>query len=94
MLPRTTFLLPLNLPPGKHTVTITFPDSQQTWRGIIAPDHGEAAYYMRLTRFTSGAFAWPPANLNMQNPPVSPAVAEERAAPAKRPARGDERYEK
>ncbi|MDB5297597.1 MAG: hypothetical protein JWO31_3580 [Phycisphaerales bacterium] len=52
MLPRTTFVLPLELPPGTHDVTVEFPvrGLTQTWRGIIAPDKGEATYYMRMQR--------------------------------------------
>jgi hypothetical protein len=33
MLPRTTFIVPLILPPGKHNVSVSFNDgSGQTWR--------------------------------------------------------------
>jgi hypothetical protein len=63
MLPRTVFLLPLKLSPGKHDVTVTFAYSgiRQTWRGLVVPDKGEATYYIRMQRWTSGAYTWPPA---------------------------------
>lgn len=69
MLPRTTFLIPLKLPPGRHEITIDFPGARnlrQTWRGIVAPDDDQttgraapdAAYYFRIQRFHSGAFEY------------------------------------
>lgn len=64
LLPRTTFLVPLALPPGKHDVTVRFPawmGLSQTWRGIVAPEQGEATYYIRMQRWNSGPFDWPPA---------------------------------
>ena len=64
-LPRTTFVLPLRLPPGKHTITVDFPavGLRQTWRGLVAPDQGEATYYFRMLRSATGPFDWPPAPL-------------------------------
>jgi tetratricopeptide (TPR) repeat protein len=60
MLPRSVFIVPLILPPGKHNVAVTFNDgSGQTWRGIIAPEQGEAAYYIRASRW-GGVKDWPP----------------------------------
>lgn len=68
MLPRTTFLLPLELPPGPHDVTVDFPDvpgQRQSWRGLVAPPPGgpEATYYFRMLRYRTGPFVWPPAAL-------------------------------
>jgi tetratricopeptide (TPR) repeat protein len=63
MLPRTIFLLPLQLPPGTHDLTISTPrpwSLRQTWRGIVAPKVGEATYYIRLQRSTNGEHTWPP----------------------------------
>jgi tetratricopeptide (TPR) repeat protein len=63
MLPRTVFLLPLELPPGTHDLAIGFPQSagmSQTWRGIVAPPSGEATYYFRLDRNHNGEHTWPP----------------------------------
>jgi tetratricopeptide (TPR) repeat protein len=70
MLPRTVFLLPLKLSPGKHDVTVAFPYAgmRQTWRGLIVPDKGEAAYYIRMQRWTNGEYTWPP-------PAMTPAVS-------------------
>lgn len=64
MLPRTVFVIPLHVDPGKHDVTIEFPHTyglRQTWRGLIVPqDGGEATYYFRMQRWNSGPFDWPP----------------------------------
>jgi tetratricopeptide (TPR) repeat protein len=69
-LPRTTFLLPLHLSPGKHDIAVTFPavGLRQTWRGLVAPSQGEATYYYRILRWSSGPYDWPP-------PPLPTAVA-------------------
>ncbi len=64
MLPRTVFLLPLHVAPGRHDVTVDFPNApglRQTWRGIEVPAEGEATYYFRMQRWNSGPFDWPPA---------------------------------
>jgi tetratricopeptide (TPR) repeat protein len=66
MLPRTVFLLPLQVPPGRHDITVEFPNApglQQTWRGIEVPAEGEATYYFRVQRWNNGPFDWPPAAL-------------------------------
>ena len=45
MLPRTVFLLPLKLTPGKHDITVRFPAAAglvQSWRDLEAPVQGEA----------------------------------------------------
>lgn len=66
MLPRSTFVIPLDLPPGTHEISIRFPGSgytsgyEQTWRGLVAPAQGEAAYYMRMRRWDAGEYVWPP----------------------------------
>jgi tetratricopeptide (TPR) repeat protein len=73
MLPRTVFLLPLHVSPGKHDVTIYFPHSaglRQTWRSIDVPEKGEATYYIRMQRSTSGVYTWPPVSSAPQD--VSP----------------------
>jgi tetratricopeptide (TPR) repeat protein len=73
MLPRTVFLLPLELPPGRHDVRVEFPDIpglRQEWRGIVAPDKGDATYYLHMQRYNPGPFDWPP-----------PAVAEATTEP-------------
>ena len=63
MTPRSVYLLPLNLPPGPHDITVAFPEAgrlQQSWRGLIAPPQGDATYYMRMNRWWPGPFDWPP----------------------------------
>lgn len=63
MLPRTTFILPLRVPPGTHNITIEFPNAPglyQTWRNIVVPDQGDVTYYFRMQRWSSGPFDWPP----------------------------------
>jgi tetratricopeptide (TPR) repeat protein len=67
MLPRTVFVLPLQAPPGRHDLTVYFPQSagmRQTWRDIVVPASGEATYYLRMQRWTSGEHYWPPPALN------------------------------
>ncbi len=62
MLPRTTYVLPIKLPPGQHDVTVEFSDGQrQTWRKLIVPEKQDATYYFRMLRWNSGPFDWPPA---------------------------------
>jgi tetratricopeptide (TPR) repeat protein len=66
MLPRTTYVIPLKVEPGTHEVTVEFPGHyssggvRQTWRNLAVPAQGEATYYMRMQRWTSGPFDWPP----------------------------------
>ena len=63
MLPRTTFVIPLDLNPGPHDVTVEFPNVpglRQTWRGLVVPEQGEATYYFRMERGNRGPFLWPP----------------------------------
>ncbi|MDB5356212.1 MAG: hypothetical protein JWN24_2665 [Phycisphaerales bacterium] len=66
MLPRTTFVIPLTLPPGKHDVSVDFPavpGLRQDWHGIEVPAEGEATYYFRTQRYNPGPFNWPPASM-------------------------------
>jgi hypothetical protein len=64
MLPRTTYVIPLSLPPGRHDISVSFPDLRgvrQEWRGLVAPPAGEeATYYFRMQRYSDGPHAWPP----------------------------------
>ena len=82
MLPRTTYLIPLDLPPGRHDVTVSFPDMgglRQEWRGLVAPPKGEeATYYFRMQRYSSGPYSWPP-------PAIAPAHPGVATQPATRP---------
>jgi tetratricopeptide (TPR) repeat protein len=76
MLPRSVFIVPLYLPPGRHNVSVSFNDgSGQTWRGIAAPEHGEAAYYIRTSRW-GGVRDWPPPGM----PPAPEVAAKEKVA--------------
>ena len=70
MLPRTTFVLPLELPPGTHDVTVQFPmpGLSQTWRGVRVPEKGEATYYIRMQRWQTQPRDWP---TDGQPPPVA-----------------------
>jgi tetratricopeptide (TPR) repeat protein len=60
MLPRTSFVIPLTLPPGKHDVTVEFPQSRSTgaqiWREIDAPSEGDTTYYMRIQSARHNAY--------------------------------------
>ena len=68
MLPRTTYVIPLKVDPGTHDVTVEFPAHRyggsggvrQTWRNLAVPARGEATYYMRMQRWASGPYEWPP----------------------------------
>lgn len=66
MLPRSTFVIPLELPPGRYNISVTFPAThstpayEQTWHQLEAPPTGEATYYLRMRRWHSGPFHWPP----------------------------------
>jgi tetratricopeptide (TPR) repeat protein len=61
-LPRSVFLIPMQLSPGPHDVTLTFPTGdQQTWHGLIAPPAGqENAYYYRMLNSLPPDHYWPP----------------------------------
>ena len=66
MLPRTSFVIPLTLPPGKHDITVDFPEARgqfQTWRNLEAPATGDATYYFRMGSYNQGPFTWPPPTL-------------------------------
>jgi tetratricopeptide (TPR) repeat protein len=59
MLPRTVFVLPLHIPPGKHDVTVEFPawpGVRQQWQGLDVPQTGESTYYLRLGRYDVGPY--------------------------------------
>lgn len=57
VLPRATYILPLTLTPGTHTVTISLSDgSTQTWTNLQAPAQGESTLYLRLHRFSGYAY--------------------------------------
>jgi tetratricopeptide (TPR) repeat protein len=71
LLPRTTFVLPMKVPPGAHELKVDFPEIgvlRQTWRGLIVPESGEATYYMRMQRTHEGPFDWPPPALVQAQP--------------------------
>ena len=76
-LPRSTFAIPLSLPPGRHDLTVTFPSfggQRQTWRGLDVPATGEATYYVRMHRYEANDQAWPPATLTGWPEPATPAT--------------------
>lgn len=79
MLPRTVYLVPVSMPPGKHDITIEFPQARglrQTWRGLVAPSEGDATYYFRPQRYNPGPFDWPP----VRRPPAPRPAAQSPAA--------------
>jgi hypothetical protein len=62
MLPRTVFVVPVQVPPGKHDVTVEFPalpGFKQRWLGLEAPEKGDAAYYIHIDRYNPGPYQWP-----------------------------------
>ncbi|HEX8521075.1 MAG TPA: hypothetical protein VF669_02385 [Tepidisphaeraceae bacterium] len=63
LLPRTVYILPMKVAPGKHEISVQFPgaDVRQTWRNLDVPEEGEATYYFRMNRWNEGPFDWPPA---------------------------------
>ncbi|MDB5328564.1 MAG: hypothetical protein JWM57_4133, partial [Phycisphaerales bacterium] len=67
MVPRTVFLLPLTVAPGKHDITVDFPavEVSQTWRQLVVPDRGDVTYYFRMNRWFPGPFTWPPMPLDV-----------------------------
>lgn len=70
--PRTTFVIPVTLPPGEHDLTIELPDAAhltQRWQGIVAPPQGEAVYYFRLQRGVNGPFQMQKEEVRMMNGP-------------------------
>jgi hypothetical protein len=72
MLPRTTFILPLPLPPGAHDITVQFANGvYQTWRGLVIPSQGEATYYFRMQRWATGPFNWPPPGIGAPPQPLA-----------------------
>ena len=79
MLPRTTYVIPLTLPPGQHDITVAFPDVpgvRQTWRGLVAPPAGEeATYYFRMQRYNDAANIWPPPAIARTQPDPAPHAA-------------------
>jgi hypothetical protein len=65
MLPRTTFILPLRTSPGTHDTSAEFPDRvRQVWHNLVIPPNGEATYYLRMQRWASGPYDWPPPAIN------------------------------
>jgi tetratricopeptide (TPR) repeat protein len=88
MLPRTCFVIPLKLEPGRHDVTIDFPEVpglRQTWRGIEAPGaDAEATYYFRMQPNLPGPYDWPPPAIVRSMPPArgTPAAGQPTKPPA------------
>jgi tetratricopeptide (TPR) repeat protein len=81
MLPRTSFVIPLTLPPGKHDITVDFPEARSqypTWRNLEVPEKGEATYYFRMGNYNQGPYTWPPPTIAPKStstpPPSQPEV--------------------
>ena len=65
-LPRSTFAVPLSIPPGTHDLTVTFPTfggQRQVWRGVTIPATGEATFYVRMHHHEVNDQPWPPPTL-------------------------------
>jgi tetratricopeptide (TPR) repeat protein len=63
MLPRTVFLISLEVPTGPHDVTVDFPRAgglRQTWHGLVAPPEGDNTYFIHMQPYDPGPFEWPP----------------------------------
>lgn len=63
MLPRTTFVVPLRVPPGVHDITVNFPGpvrAPQTFQQVVIPQQGETTLYVRMFQNISGVHPWPP----------------------------------
>jgi hypothetical protein len=63
MLPRTVFLIPLHVSPGRHDVSVQFPRAghlRTTIRGIEVPTQGDAAYDVRVLRQGGGEYELSP----------------------------------
>jgi hypothetical protein len=76
MLPRTSFIIPLEVTPGTHEITVEFPGVyglRQTWRHVVVPASGEATYYVRMQRWNVGPYDWPPSAPASANPKTLPA---------------------
>lgn len=61
--PRGGFLIPLTLAPGKHNISVTFPDVphlDQDWIGLDTSAGGDRLYFVRLIPGRFGPFTWPP----------------------------------
>jgi tetratricopeptide (TPR) repeat protein len=91
MLPRTCFVVPLRLEPGRHDLAIDFPETpglRQSWRGIEAPAEGEATYYFRIQPNLQGPYDWPPpAIARTTTPPRGAPAGAPNGAPAGQPQR-------
>ncbi len=65
-LPRSTFAIPLSIPPGTHDLAVTFPafgGQRQVWHGLVIPPSGEATFYVRMHRYEANDQQWPPSTL-------------------------------
>ena len=64
MLPRTTFVLPMHVEPGRREITVDMPQAwgsmTQTWRNVIVPETGENTLYIRMMRWNTGPYEWVP----------------------------------
>jgi tetratricopeptide (TPR) repeat protein len=86
-LPRSTFAVPLSIPPGRHDLTVTFPTyggQRQVWRGLDIPATGEATFYVRMHSYEVNEQTWPPPTLTgwpEATPALQPKPASDLPAP-------------
>jgi tetratricopeptide (TPR) repeat protein len=62
-LPRSTFIIPLTVPPGTHNMTVEFPGIRQTWENVNIPANSETTLYFRMQRPGTEHYTWPPPTL-------------------------------
>jgi len=60
MLPRTSFVIPLQIPPGVHDITVEFTrGGRLTISKIVAPAQGDNTYYLRMSPFFQREVLYP-----------------------------------
>ena len=82
MVPRTIYVVPLSVPPGRHDITVDLPDEGQfvfgsvkhEFRNVVVEEGRERALFARILPGQSGVtdFAAPPPQDQPQIGPVSP----------------------
>lgn len=89
-LPRSTFIIPLSLPPGRHDIAVQFGGGMNgvmsDWKGLVVPESGEATYYMRPLIFGPRVHTWPPPAVAGPPAPEGSAAAPSAATPQVLPA--------
>jgi tetratricopeptide (TPR) repeat protein len=78
MVPRSVYVIPLQVPPGQYDITVEFPNAgRQTWRGVKVESLGETTCYFRPLPFQNAPRDWPlnpDGSLKNAPPPLGPVV--------------------